>query len=115
MYCICLFSSSAPKAGDVAFVQTGNSVQLDIQQEIIPPFEILFWLKDEAGNLLIFSKENVILYNDRIDFNNKTFSLILKNVQKSDSGVYKAQASGKKEICVAEHKVIVIGESGLME
>lgn len=116
MYCIRLFSSSASEAGDVVFVQTGSTVQLDIQQEKVHKFEKIIWLKDEVENLVRFANDSHFkLYKTSVDFNNKTLSLILKNVQKSDSGVYKAKATGEKEINIAEHEVKVLGESGLME
>ncbi|XP_056600011.1 natural killer cell receptor 2B4-like isoform X2 [Triplophysa dalaica] len=104
-----LSSTTASEAGDVVFVQTGSSVQLDIQQEKAHTFEKMLWVKDEVENLVRFANDpHVILYKTSVDFNNKTLSLILKNVQKNDSGVYKAKATGVKEICIAEHKVKVL-------
>uniref|UniRef100_A0A8C1LF57 Immunoglobulin V-set domain-containing protein n=1 Tax=Cyprinus carpio TaxID=7962 RepID=A0A8C1LF57_CYPCA len=59
------------------FVRTGASVQLDIQTQQLPELHSS--------------------YKDRVDFNNKTFSLTLKNIQKTDSGLYTARTSGESE------------------
>uniref|UniRef100_A0A9J8DLE4 Si:ch211-209f23.6 n=1 Tax=Cyprinus carpio carpio TaxID=630221 RepID=A0A9J8DLE4_CYPCA len=62
------------------FVQTGDSVQLDIQTQELP----------------------------EVDFNNKTFSLTLKNMQKTDSGLYTAIASGESDKDIVTYRVSVI-------
>jgi len=49
-------------------------------------------------------------YKDRVYFNNESFSLTLKNMQKTDSGLYTASASGESEENIATYRVSVIGE-----
>uniref|UniRef100_A0A8C1QRS8 Immunoglobulin V-set domain-containing protein n=1 Tax=Cyprinus carpio TaxID=7962 RepID=A0A8C1QRS8_CYPCA len=75
---ICLFSISSGFSAEISvFVRTGASVQLDIQTQQLPELHSS--------------------YKDRVDFNNKTFSLTLKNIQKTDSGLYTARTSGESE------------------
>lgn len=45
-----------------------------------------------------------------MDFNTETFSLTLKNMQKTDSGVYTSQITGRINRVIAVHTVSVIGE-----
>ncbi|KAA0718636.1 hypothetical protein E1301_Tti018830 [Triplophysa tibetana] len=102
----------ASSVGDLVFVQGGSSVQLDIQQE--NQFIKLIWLNDTSEHLVRFTKEtkNVKLhtsYMERIDFNTETFSLTLRNVQRTDSGIYRARATVEQENYVAEHNLLVLG------
>jgi len=49
-------------------------------------------------------------YKDRVDFNDESFSLTLKNMQKTDSGLYTARTTGESNIEIT-YRVSVIGES----
>jgi len=49
------------------------------------------------------------MINHRVDFNDKTFSLTLKNMQKTDSGPYTAKISGSENADIAKYRVSVIG------
>ncbi|XP_026103972.1 SLAM family member 7-like [Carassius auratus] len=79
-------------------VQTGDSVQLDIQTQQLPEFDILFWMNDKSENIVRYSDSKGVTphesYKDRVVFNDKTFSLTLKNMQKTDSGLYTARIIG---------------------
>ncbi|KAL7851023.1 hypothetical protein AOLI_G00213790 [Acnodon oligacanthus] len=44
----------------------------------------------------------------RVEFNVETYSLTLKNLQKTDSGLYEAKASGNKVRVVAEYRLSVL-------
>ncbi|XDV28082.1 hypothetical protein PO909_031477, partial [Leuciscus waleckii] len=97
------------------FVKTGDSVQLDIQtQEELPEFDLLSWrnYKSEIVRYISESKTVYLLYSykDRVDFNDKTFSLTLKNMQKTDTGLYRAIASGLINKDIASYRLYVIGE-----
>ncbi|XP_026999049.2 SLAM family member 9-like [Tachysurus fulvidraco] len=46
-------------------------------------------------------------YKDRVEFNEETYSLTLKNLQKSDSGIYEAEASGETKEVVAMYQLHV--------
>ncbi|XP_036412771.1 SLAM family member 9-like [Colossoma macropomum] len=47
-------------------------------------------------------------YKSRVEFNEETYSLTLKNLQKNDSGLYEAKASGNKVRVVAEYRLSVL-------
>ncbi|XP_016374685.1 CD48 antigen-like [Sinocyclocheilus rhinocerous] len=95
------------------FVQTGASVQLDIQQ--LPEFDLLSWMNDKSESIVRYNSDSKRVtphgsYKDRVDFNDTTFSLTLKNMQKTDSGLYTARISGLinkdcvtyREMCVSD-------------
>ncbi|XP_052404705.1 natural killer cell receptor 2B4 isoform X2 [Carassius gibelio] len=92
------------------FVQTGASVHLDIQTQELPEFEDLYWTKNKSDNLVKYTNESkkVKFYKDRVDFNDTTFSLTLKNMRKTDSGLYKARTSGESEKNIVTYRVFVI-------
>ncbi len=95
------------------FVQTGDSVQLDIQTQL-PEFDDLLWIYDKSENIVRYNNDSKRVkphpsYKDRVDFNTETFSLTLKNMQKTDSGLYTARISGLKSKDVITYRVSVIG------
>ncbi|XP_073728795.1 CD48 antigen-like, partial [Misgurnus anguillicaudatus] len=106
--------SSGSSAEDTVFVETGASVQLNIQREKLPDkFDEIFWQNEKSDTIMKYYNEfkRVKYYNDykdRVDFNNKTFSLTLKNMKKTDSGVYRAKITGTSNRDVAVHRVSVI-------
>ncbi|XP_043078698.1 CD48 antigen-like [Puntigrus tetrazona] len=93
------------------FVQTGNSVELCIQT--LPEFDDLSWRKEKSEIIVRYTKETKRVkfyssYKDRVDFNDKTFSLTLKNMQETDSGLYTARASGASDNDIVTYRVSVI-------
>ena len=50
-------------------------------------------------------------YEGRVEFNEETYSLTLKNLQKTDSGLYEVRASGVEVRAVAEYRLSVLGKS----
>uniref|UniRef100_A0A8C1LNF0 Immunoglobulin V-set domain-containing protein n=1 Tax=Cyprinus carpio TaxID=7962 RepID=A0A8C1LNF0_CYPCA len=94
------------------FIQTGGSVKLDIKNKTLLHFNRLVWMNDKAENIVRFVNESggikYYIYKDSVDVNNKTLSLTLKNVQKTDSGLYTAKTIREKTTSVAEHNVSVI-------
>ena len=93
----------------------GSSVQLDIQHPV-PEFHDLFWVFNRAYNVLKYNKKYkdstfYSHYKGRVEFNEETYSLTLKNLQKTDSGLYEAKASGDNVTVVAEYRVSVLGKS----
>ncbi|XP_077078439.1 CD48 antigen isoform X2 [Siphateles boraxobius] len=96
------------------FVKTGDSVQLDIQTQKLPEFSILYWTKYKSENIVMYIRGTKVnphsSYKDRVDFNNETFSLTLKNMQKTDSGLYTARTSGESENNIVTYGVSVIDE-----
>ncbi len=96
------------------FVQTGDSVQLDLQTQQLPAFDDLIWSNDKSENIVkYFNRAKEVRphpsYEDRVEFNTVTFSLTLKNMQKTDNGLYRARISGLKNKDVVTYRVSVIG------
>ncbi|XP_048019855.1 SLAM family member 9-like [Megalobrama amblycephala] len=94
------------------FVQTGDSVQLDIQTQELPEFVLLSWT-NKLDNIVMYLRgtKEVQLhpsYKDRVYFNDETFSLTLKNMQKTDSGLYTAKTSGFSNKYIAAYSLSVI-------
>ncbi|KAI4883414.1 hypothetical protein NFI96_015737, partial [Prochilodus magdalenae] len=90
----------------------GDSVQLDIQRPV-PKFDDLLWVFNRTTNVLKYYhefKEAIPYpgYEDRVEFNNRTYSLTLKNLQKTDSGLYEARTSGAQVTFVAEYRLSVL-------
>ncbi|XDV28135.1 hypothetical protein PO909_031502 [Leuciscus waleckii] len=95
------------------FVKTGDSVQLDIQTQELPEFDDLLWRNDKSENIVKYIHESKKVklhssYKDRVDFNDETFSLTLKNMQKTDTGLYTARTRGESEKDIATYRVSVI-------
>ncbi len=110
------FSLSSGFSAEISvFVQTGASVQLDIQTQDLPKFNVLFWSNDKSENIVTYISaiKEVIphpIYKDRMDFNKTTFSLTLTNMQKTDSGLYRLKTNGIAESNIATYRVSVMGE-----
>uniref|UniRef100_A0A672Q1V4 Immunoglobulin domain-containing protein n=1 Tax=Sinocyclocheilus grahami TaxID=75366 RepID=A0A672Q1V4_SINGR len=105
--------SSGFSAEISVFVQTGASVQLDIQTQELPEFDDLYWKNYKSENIVRYTNESKkeklhSSYKDRVDFNNKTFSLTLKNMQKTDSGLYTAIATAESDNNIVTYRVSVI-------
>ncbi len=97
------------------FVQTGASVQLDIQTQELLEFYILYWSNYKSEKIVTYISATKEVkpnsnYTDRVDFNKTTFSLTLKNMQKTDSGLYRAKTIGPSDNNIVTYRVSVIGE-----
>ncbi|XP_051728292.1 SLAM family member 7-like isoform X2 [Ctenopharyngodon idella] len=95
------------------FVQTGDSVQLDIQTQELPEIDIFSWTNEKSEVIVRYINGTKTVkrypsYENRVDFNDETFSLTLKNMQKTDSGLYTARASGQFEKNILTYRVSVI-------
>ncbi|KAI4886435.1 hypothetical protein NFI96_011889 [Prochilodus magdalenae] len=102
------------RSSDV-FRLVGGSVQLDTQHPV-PEFDDLSWIFNGNINVLKYFNETTKThhspgYEDRVEFSNRTYSLTLKNLQKTDSGLYEARASDNKVTVVAEYSLSVLGKS----
>ncbi|XP_066507962.1 CD48 antigen-like [Hoplias malabaricus] len=103
--------SSNTESSDVS-VLVGDSVQLHTQ-EPLPEFTTLFWKINKTDNVLEYLKKykDVTLsphYKDIVEFNKETYSLTLKNLQKTDSGLYEAKTAGEKDTVVAVYTLSVL-------
>ncbi|KAI5092842.1 SLAM family member 9-like isoform X2 [Silurus meridionalis] len=85
-----LYLLASVEANDV-FRLVNSSVQLDVQKEANKDVSVKWTFNTNrtiVRNIGTLSKN----YKDKAEFNTKTFSLTLKNLQKSDSGLYAADA-----------------------
>uniref|UniRef100_A0A8C2I9E0 Immunoglobulin V-set domain-containing protein n=1 Tax=Cyprinus carpio TaxID=7962 RepID=A0A8C2I9E0_CYPCA len=108
-----MISSTGFSAEISVFVQTGASVQLDIQTQQLPEFDLLSWITNKSESILRYNSDSKRIkphdsYKDRVDFNYTTFSLTLKNMQKTDSGLYTARTSGESDKNIVTYTVSVI-------
>uniref|UniRef100_A0A8C1MQ62 Ig-like domain-containing protein n=1 Tax=Cyprinus carpio TaxID=7962 RepID=A0A8C1MQ62_CYPCA len=93
-------------------VQRGHLVHLTIQKPAneIPQFDDLEWLKDGLHIVVSYNFRTVKIhssYKERVDFNTENYSLTLKNIQETDSGLYTARASGESDIIIGKYNVTV--------
>ncbi|XP_026135253.1 SLAM family member 5-like [Carassius auratus] len=109
-FILLLISNTGSSAEISVFVQTRDSVHLEIQTQELPEFDDLSWSNEKSENIVTYTSETkrVRLYKDRVDFNNKTFSLTLKNTQKTDSGLYTARTTGESNKNIVTYRVSVI-------
>lgn len=94
----------------------GNSFEF-VQREQLPEFSQFIWMKTPfSGNdseiiVTYYNKTKrfkpASSYNDRVEFNLKTFSLTLKELQETDSGLYCTTTIGTKIINVCQYNVSV--------
>ncbi|KAF4117748.1 natural killer cell receptor 2B4-like [Onychostoma macrolepis] len=95
------------------FVQTGASIQLHIQTQQLPEFDLFSWMDNKSESIVRYNSDSKRVtphnsYKDRVDFNDKTFSLTLKNMQKTDNGLYRARISGLINKDCVTYRVSVI-------
>ncbi|XP_050988621.1 natural killer cell receptor 2B4-like [Labeo rohita] len=107
-----LISNTGFSAEISVFVQTGASVQLDIQTQQLPEINVFIWGSDKSTIVTYITVTKQVLpdssYEKRVEFNTETFSLTLKNVQKTDSGLYTARSIQDNNQFFAEYRVSVI-------
>ena len=88
-----MFNFVSTEARDV-YVLEGHDVTLNIQgHEDFRREEIDFVHWSFHGQVVRYypGKENVYVPDDRVKFDSTNFSMILKNLQKSDSGLYRGE------------------------
>ncbi|XP_036412802.1 CD48 antigen-like [Colossoma macropomum] len=105
---LCSFSTVPTRV----FAQVGSSVQLDTQHPVLE-FDDLTWVFNRTNNVLKYYPEfkkakQYPGYEGRVEFNEETYSLTLKNLQKTDSGLYEVRASGVEVRAVAEYRLSVL-------
>uniref|UniRef100_A0A3B4CFS2 Immunoglobulin V-set domain-containing protein n=1 Tax=Pygocentrus nattereri TaxID=42514 RepID=A0A3B4CFS2_PYGNA len=106
--CFCFLSTVSSDL----FKLIGSSVQLDILNTI-PEFEELTWIFNRSTNVLKYYNEakkskQYSGYGGRVEFNEETYSLTLKNLQKTDSGLYEAKTASDVVRVVAEYRLSVL-------
>uniref|UniRef100_A0A3Q3LV49 Immunoglobulin V-set domain-containing protein n=1 Tax=Mastacembelus armatus TaxID=205130 RepID=A0A3Q3LV49_9TELE len=112
MFVFTVFTGSS--AVTPVFVQKGKDVTLDVMKDGFHELDVVLWRFNINSILVRFvpGKEPIVsdVYTGRVEFPQKKYSVTLKNLQESDSGVYTAQLIGSAETqTVGEHKVTVQG------
>ncbi|XP_060727253.1 CD48 antigen-like isoform X1 [Tachysurus vachellii] len=96
---------------DDVFKLVNSSVQLDIPEHLDKSFD-LFWTFNKGINIVRYIENSPTKvfdrYKDRVEFNEETYSLTLKNLQKSDSGIYEAKEFGERSVTVATYQLKVL-------
>ncbi|XP_058274423.1 SLAM family member 9-like isoform X2 [Hemibagrus wyckioides] len=98
---------------DDVFKLVNSSVQLETQKGYTKSegFDIT-WTFNKKNNIVKFNGNppSTVFksYRDRVEFNEETCSLTLKNLQKSDSGPYDAEVSGETKDSVAMYQLHVL-------
>ncbi|XP_036412808.1 SLAM family member 6-like [Colossoma macropomum] len=107
-----LFSLVSITESSDVFGLVGHSVQLDTQRPV-PVFDDLSWVFNGAKNVLKYYNETKkckqhSAYGGRVEFNTETYSLTLKNLQRTDSGLYEAKAAGIQNTVVVKYRLSVL-------
>uniref|UniRef100_A0A668VWF1 Immunoglobulin V-set domain-containing protein n=1 Tax=Oreochromis aureus TaxID=47969 RepID=A0A668VWF1_OREAU len=94
------------------FLLHGNDLLLDVKEPVKLHRKIdFFWRFNSSNNIAkhVFNNDPVVFdpYEGRAEMFGQNYSLLVKNVQHSDSGDYTAVTISGKEQRVAEYKVIV--------
>ncbi|XP_051256678.1 uncharacterized protein LOC127363798 [Dicentrarchus labrax] len=109
-----LCETQGTSTGTPVFVQTGKDLFLEVNKPVTPLLQVkgsdFKWTLNDKINIVKLANGNAIILNfeDRAEFYKENYTLVLKNVQKKDSGEYIAKVSGKQEHLVAEYKVTVM-------
>nr|XP_020515247.1 uncharacterized protein LOC110004056 [Labrus bergylta] len=95
------------------FVRTGTDLRLEVKKPVVLKEADLFtWKVNGSVNVvrLAHGGKPIISpnYTSRAELSAQNHSLLLKNVQKRDSGVYRASVTADKDITVAEYSVTVL-------
>uniref|UniRef100_A0A3B3TQ92 Immunoglobulin subtype domain-containing protein n=1 Tax=Poecilia latipinna TaxID=48699 RepID=A0A3B3TQ92_9TELE len=90
-------------------VASGSDLLLEAKTAEVGPGEQFMWRFNTTSNLVKFrlGSEPLIKYKERTVFSKQNYSLLLKNMQHSDSGNYKAVVSGLEEKTVTEYTIRV--------
>ncbi|KAM4605213.1 uncharacterized protein ACJ7VT_017484 [Polymixia lowei] len=94
------------------FVLKGEDVRLEVQKpvQLKEGTDDFTWKFNRTKNLLKYSLQSKVpssVYKDRVEFSEENHSLLLKNLQEADSGLYHAVVNGEEEDFVANYSVIV--------
>ncbi|XP_041658923.1 uncharacterized protein LOC121519890 [Cheilinus undulatus] len=109
---VALFLLSSCEAQETpVFKRTGMDLLLDVKEVTLEEGHDLTWLfngRTTIGRLFHGGKPIILgSYKSRAEFFEQNHSLLLKNVQLSDSGVYTARVNGDNVTDVAKYKLTV--------
>ncbi|GAA6099986.1 SLAM family member 9-like [Tachysurus ichikawai] len=97
---------------DDVFKMVNSSVQLDIQKKHGTANNDIDWTFKPKSLIVRYNGNPPSRvygsYKGRVEFNEETHSLTLKNVQKSDSGIYEAEVTDEVKEVVAKYQLHVL-------
>ncbi|KAM6989240.1 uncharacterized protein LKV04_008929 isoform 2-T2 [Tautogolabrus adspersus] len=98
--------------GTPVFVQTGKDLRLDVQKTVLKEGDDFTWSVNDSINVvkLAYGDKPFIFpnYKSRAEFSAENHFILLKNVEKRDSGDYRARVSSASISDVAEYSVTVL-------
>jgi hypothetical protein len=109
----CVFISE-PSAETSVFVLKGQDVHLNVQTNVTlkEDVDVIFWKFNRSANVVKFPpKVTFERYRGRAELMVGNFSLLLKNLQEGDSGLYEAVVTGNNDRNVAAYLIKVQGMS----
>ncbi|KAM9459116.1 uncharacterized protein ACWYII_010848 isoform 1-T1 [Salvelinus alpinus] len=104
-----LLHQTEPSAETSVFVLKGQDVHLDVQTNVqLKKDYVLYWKFNRSDNIVKYPpKVTFEVYKGRAEFSEGDLSLLLKNLQEGDSGLYDAVVSGNKDRKVAAYLIEV--------
>ncbi|XP_021469700.2 uncharacterized protein LOC118936326 isoform X2 [Oncorhynchus mykiss] len=105
-----LLHHSEPSAETSVFVLKGQDVRLNVQTnvQLKEDVDVLFWKFNRSVNVVKYPpKVTFERYRGRAEFSEGDFSLLLKNLQEGDSGLYDAVVTGNNDSNVAKYLIKV--------
>uniref|UniRef100_UPI004041C807 CD48 antigen-like isoform X2 n=1 Tax=Brachyhypopomus gauderio TaxID=698409 RepID=UPI004041C807 len=113
MLILCLPSVSSAAHIAVNKAVMNSSVHLDIRNHSTQQFDDLSWIHNDKDTVMKYyrDRDQIIVYppfKDRVEFQNKSHGLLLKNLQKNDSGLYTARISGAQNTIVSKYMLYVL-------
>ncbi|XP_071217089.1 SLAM family member 9-like [Salvelinus alpinus] len=104
-----LLHQAEPSAETSVFVLKGQDVHLDVQTHVtLQDVDVLFWKFNTSANVVKYPpKVTFDRYKGRAEFSVGDFSLLLKNLQEGDSGLYDAALFGNNNRNVAKYLIKV--------
>uniref|UniRef100_A0A4W5QXH4 Immunoglobulin V-set domain-containing protein n=1 Tax=Hucho hucho TaxID=62062 RepID=A0A4W5QXH4_9TELE len=106
-----LLTCIASSESSSVFVLKGQDIRLDVQENVeVKELEVFKWTFRSANIVRCTDTLSVRVspeYNNRVEFSEGNFSLLLKNLQQNDSGPYTAVVSGDKEKTIIAYLLIV--------
>ncbi|XP_029561671.1 uncharacterized protein LOC115157503 isoform X1 [Salmo trutta] len=104
-----LLHQAEPRVETSVFVLKGQDVRLNVQTNVTLQYvDVLYWKFNRSDNVVKYPpKVTFERYQGRVEFSEGNLSLLLKNLQEGDSGLYDAVVSGNKDSNVAAYLIKV--------